>query len=70
MLKGVINERRKLGKFTVVDVSSSTEGWSASVVDAIVVFNELEIKRDNYNTFQIRYNSSRWVDRNFRICQS
>ena len=35
-----INEKRKFGKFTVVDVGGSVEGWSAPIVDAIVDFND------------------------------
>lgn len=40
----LINERRKSGSFTVVDVGGSIEGWSASVVNAIVDFNDPNVK--------------------------
>jgi hypothetical protein len=40
-----INEQRKLGPFTVVDVGGSVGGWSSSVVDAIIDFND-PIKSD------------------------
>jgi len=48
----LINEKRKLGNFTVVDVGGSVEGWSASVVNAIVDFNEPKNKNDNIRHFK------------------
>jgi hypothetical protein len=35
-----IKTKRRAGKFTVVDVGGSVEGWSASFVDAIIDFND------------------------------
>jgi hypothetical protein len=48
----LINERRKSGSFTVVDVGGSVEGWSASVVNAIVDFNDPIVKTDNIMHFK------------------
>jgi len=47
-----INEKRKFGKFTVVDVGGSVEGWSAPIVDAIVDFNDPVSNNKNIKLFK------------------
>jgi len=42
-----ILEKKSLGKFTVVDVGGSVNGWSAPYVDAVIDFNALDV--NNYN---------------------
>ena len=42
---GVINyikTQKQRGKFTVVDIGGSVNGWSSPYIDALVDFNELE----------------------------
>ena len=41
-----------MGKFTVIDVGGSVTGWSSPYVDAIVDFNDLEVKNPNIQFFK------------------
>ena len=47
-----INNKRKNGEFTVIDVGGSVEGWSANVVNAILDFNVPVKNNDNIKLFK------------------
>jgi hypothetical protein len=46
-----ILDKKALGKFTVVDVGGSVNGWSAPYIDAVVDFNNLEVNNTNIKHF-------------------
>lgn len=47
-----INERRKRGDFSVIDVGGSVEGWSAPIVNAILDFNSPVALNNNIMHFK------------------
>jgi hypothetical protein len=47
-----ILEQKQNGKFTVIDVGGSVTSWSAPYVDAVVDFNDLEVKNSNIEFFK------------------
>jgi len=46
-----ISDKKALGKFTVVDVGGSVNGWSAPYIDAVIDFNNLEVNNTNIKHF-------------------
>lgn len=47
-----ILDKKKQGKFTVVDVGGSHGGWSRNVIDAIIDFNDSPITNSNIKHFK------------------
>jgi hypothetical protein len=47
-----VKEKRNFGKFTVVDVGGSVEGWSAPIVNAIIDFNDPNKNSTNIKHFK------------------
>jgi hypothetical protein len=47
-----ILEKKSSGKFTVVDVGGSINGWSAPYVDAVIDFNALDVNNSNIILFK------------------
>lgn len=50
LIKYILN-KKKIGKFSVVDIGGSVNSWSAPYVDAVVDFNKLEVNNTNIKFF-------------------
>ena len=48
-----LKQKRSESKFTVIDVGGSVTGWSSSVIDALIDFNDPENKNSSIKHFKV-----------------